>query len=219
MVLLLLGLSSTTLSASDWSGGVEGGTVVSDAGSQTRLRLTLSNDTRPLTHFLYIEWLRGDEGNDGYSVGYNPRFWFDEKFYTFGESRLRTDEAFAIDRELLILAGVGGQLLNSDVQNLYLELGLGSRLIEFESEEETNQGLAIARLGFYRVLADMFKIDLNINGTQSENDISEINGELGLSMRIPSGAIRYAYRSRSIKIGDNQSVSNNDSFLSFTYGF
>ena len=222
-VLLLMmcgsGVASNFAFASGWNGGIEGGTVVNSSGNQTRLRLTLNNETRPLTHNLYVEWLRGIEGSDGFSVGYNPRFWFNDKFYIFGESRLRTDETFAIDRELLLLSGVGGQLLNSEAHSMYVELGLGARRIEFESQEETTQGLGIVRLGYFRVLADLVKLDLDINGTQSEDDISEVRGEVGLSLRIPSGAIRYAYRSRSIKVGDSDTVTDDDSFISFTYGF
>lgn len=218
---LFLGLLSpwsVSLCVADWSGDVEGGTVVSSSGNQTRLRLTLSNDVRPFTHQIYAEWLRGAENADGYQLGYNPRFWFRDNYYLFGEGRLRVDELFDIDRELLVLAGVGGQFLSSETQSLYAELGVGSQMVEFESDEETTRGLGIARLGFFKSLADAFKVDLELSGTVGD-DISELKSEIGLSLRIPSGAIRYAYRTRSFKVGDNETLTDDDSFISFTYGF
>ena len=220
VVALVVAVFVVPADASDWRGGVEGGTVVGESGSQTRLRFNLSNDTRPLTHQIYAEWLRGQDGKDGYSVGYNPRYWFGRTYYLFGESRLRTDEAFAIDREILLLAGAGARIIESDTQALFAEIGLGSRRLEFEMQDEaTTQGLGVARLGYFRVLADLFKVDLDVSGVVGEDDITEYNGEAGVSMRIPSGAIRYAYRTRSIKIGDNDAVTDDSSYLSFTYGF
>ncbi|MBX2883053.1 MAG: DUF481 domain-containing protein [Granulosicoccus sp.] len=220
LLLYILATITTPANASGWSGGVEGGTVVSDAGSQTRLRFNLSNNTRPLTHHLYLEWLRGQDGMDGYAVGYNPRFWITNTYYFFGESRLRTDEVFAIDREISLLAGVGGQLIESSTQALSAEIGLGSRQIEFEMQDEAeSQGFGLARLAYYRIFSDLIKFDLDISGVVAEDDVSEYNGEAGISMRVPSGAIRYAYRTRTLKIGDNDSVTNSDSFVSFTYSF
>jgi putative salt-induced outer membrane protein YdiY len=218
LIIGLLSSWSVSWCIADWSGDVEGGTVVSDSGNQTRLRLTLSNDVRPFTHQIYAEWLRGAENADGYQLGYNPRFWFQDNYYLFGEGRLRVDELFEIEREVLVLAGVGGQFLSSDTQSLYAELGLGSQMIEFESDEETTRGLGIARLGFFKSLVDAFKVDLELSGTVSD-DISELKSEVGLSLRVPSGAIRYAYRTRSFKVGDNETVTDDDSFISFTYGF
>lgn len=220
MLVAVLLLTATSLrSEAEWSGGIEGGTVVNNSGNQTRLRLTLSNDARPFSHYLYADWLRGNESNDGYAVGYHPRYWLTDVYYAFGESKYRVDKGLGIDREIRFLAGLGGQFLDSDKQGLYSELGVGSSSIEFTSQEESSQGLGLVRLGYYRLIAEIVKLDLEAYGSRSENEISEFNGEVGLSLRIPAGAIRYAYRSRSIKTADEDRVSSSESYVSYTYGF
>lgn len=215
--LLIAGASSR--SEAEWSGGVEGGTVVDSSGNQTRLRLTLSNNARPFSQYIYAEWLSGNNGEDGYAVGYNPRYWLTDTYYVFGESKYRVDKAFDIDQEIRLLAGLGGQFINSDEQGLYVELGLGSTSIEFTSQSETSQGLGLARLGYFRQVADIVKLDLELYGSRSEDELTEFNSEAGISLRIPGGAIRYAYRTRSIRIADEDRVSVSDSFVSYTYGF
>lgn len=204
----------------EWSGGIEGGTVVRDAGNATRLRLTLRNNERPLTHYLYLEWLRGGNDNNSYSLGYNPRYWFDKTYYTFAESRLRQDEPLSIDQEIQLIAGLGGQFISDKDQGLYVEAGFGGRSIDFDgTDDASNEALGIVRLGYFRSLADTIKLDLALSGTQSSEEVSEASSELGLSLRIPSGAVRVAYRTRYLKVGDNDSLTDDDTFVSFDYSF
>jgi len=203
-----------------WSGGIEGGTVIRDAGNATRLRLTLSNDERPLTHYLYLEWMRGADDADGYSLGYNPRYWLTETYYAFAESRIRQDEPLNIDQEIKLVGGIGGLFIKEDNQNLYIEAGLGGRTIEFDGVEDTsNEALGLVRLGYFRSLADAIKFDAMFSGTQSSDEVTEASSEVGLSLRIPSGAVRVAYRTRYLRVGDNDSISDDDTFVSFDYGF
>lgn len=204
----------------EWNGGIEGGTVVRDAGNATRLRLTLRNNERPLTHYLYVEWLRGGDENNSYSLGYNPRYWFNQTYYMFGESRLRQDEPLSIDQEIQLIAGVGGQLISDKDQGLYVEAGFGGRSIEFDDvDDASNEALGIARLGYFRSLVDTIKLDVALSAAQSSEEVSEASSELGLSLRIPSGAVRVAYRTRYLKVGDNDSISDDDTFVSFDYSF
>ncbi|MFK7859425.1 MAG: DUF481 domain-containing protein [Granulosicoccus sp.] len=206
--------------AAEWTGGIEGGTVVRDTGNATRLRLVLRNSTRPLSQYLYAEWLNSGSERNSYSVGYNPRYWLNDTYYTFGESRFRVDEALNIDQEIELLAGMGGQFLTNAQQSLYVELGVGGRSIGFDGfEDALNEALGVVRLGYFRSFADTVKFDLSADGGLSSEDVTEANGEIGLSLRIPNGAIRVAYRSRYLQVGDQESLTDNDSFVSFGYSF
>ncbi|MFK7992853.1 MAG: DUF481 domain-containing protein [Granulosicoccus sp.] len=216
-------LMSVLLSGSamaEWTGGIEGGTVVRDSGNATRLRVVLSNNTRPLSQYIYAEWLRSGAERNSYSVGYNPRYWLNNTYYTFGESEVRVDDFLGIDQELRLLAGLGGQFLNSAEQALYIELGVGGRSIEFDNMENTrNEALGLARLGYFRTVADAIKFDLKLSGGLSSDEVTEASGEIGVSLRVPNGAVRLAYRSRYLQVEDFESITDNDSFVSFGYSF
>lgn len=204
----------------EWTGGVEGGTVVRDSGAATRLRLVLRNDARPFSQYVYAEWLRSNASGNSYSVGYNPRYWFNQTYYTFGESEYRVDKTFGIDSEITLITGLGGQFLKSAQQSLFVELGVGGRSIQFlEADDAQNETLGVARLGYFRTFADSVKFDLSLSSSRSSEDIDQATGEVGLSLRIPSGSLRVAYRSRYQKVGDNDSISDDDTFVSFGYSF
>ena len=47
-------LFTTTVAQAEWTGGIEGGTVLSGDENATRVRLRLANDIKPLSHYLYI---------------------------------------------------------------------------------------------------------------------------------------------------------------------
>jgi len=103
---------------------------------------------------------------------------------------------------------------------LYLELGLGARSIDFEAADSNEtQLLGLARFGYDRTLADVFKIDLNIQASRSDDDVIESNAEVGLAFRLPTGSVRIAYRSQLLKVGDNDAITDEDMFVSYGYGF
>lgn len=215
---IVVGCQSSALA--EWTGGVEGGTVLRDSNTASRLRLTLRNNERPLSHYLYAEWLRFDGAGNDLAIGYNPRYWFDETYYVFGESSYRTVNTLGIDRDLTVISGVGGQFINDNIQTLFAEVGVGGRSLEFdESEEAFTETLGVARLGYNRVFADSFRFDVSFRTTASSEDVNEAISEVGLSVRVPNGSIRAAYRNRYFQSGDAESISDGDTLLSFGLGF
>lgn len=215
---IVVGCQSSALA--EWTGGVEGGTVLRDSNTASRLRLTLRNNERPLTHYLYAEWLRFDGVGNDLSIGYNPRYWFDETYYVFGESGFRTVNTLGIDRDLTVISGVGGQFINDNIQTLFAEVGVGGRSLEFdESEEAITETLGVARVGYNRVFADSFRFDLSFRTIASSEEVNEAISEVGLSVRVPNGSIRAAYRNRYFKSGDAEAISDGDTLLSFGLGF
>ena len=215
-----LALATATSALAEWTGGIEGGTVVRDSGNATALRLALRNNERPLSHYVFAEWLRGSAGENSYSVGYNPRYWISDKNYLFGETELGTDELFGIDREIRAIVGVGSQFINTPDQSLYAEVGVGGRSIDFDDAEDvSSEALGVARLGFQRKIIDLVRLDLLTSGTRSSEDVTEGSVEAGVSLRIAAGAVRLAYRNRYLKVGDRDSITEDDTFVTFSYGF
>lgn len=217
---MALALVSVPSAKAQWTGGVEGGTVVQDAGSATRLRLVLRNNTQPLSHYVYAEWLRSAFSENSYAVGYNPRYWLNKKYYVFGESEIGTDPVFGIDRELTLLTGLGGQFFTTKDQGLFVEVGVGGRSIQFENNDDANnEALGVARAGYALTLADTFKLDANVNGIRSDADVSQVTSEVGVAMRVSGGSIRIAYRSRYFRVGDAESITDDDTYISYGYSF
>jgi len=211
----------------DWTGGIEGGTVVRDGGNAVRLRLGLVNDDRPLSHNLYAEWLRYDDDN-GYRVGYLPRFWVDERLYVFGELEGRVDRPLRIERQLLGVGGVGYSLYDSAERGLGAEVGAGVRSTRLEDESDTaaaaeeedeeSEGVVVLRAAAFQKIADLLRLELEGDAVQGER-YGELHAEAALAYRVPGGAIKLGYRIRRLSFEDGPTLDDDDVSLAFTYGF
>lgn len=202
----------------EWTGGVEGGTVIRDDGSATRLRFKAANNSRPLSHYLYADWLRTDDGENSYALGYNPRYWINQQLYAFGEARARVDKPLSIDSEQLFVAGVGYQVIASQTTSLWGEAGVGQRSTEFSDNSDNSEMLGIVRAGFYQVLADLLRFEADVDVVSGET-LTETTAEAGVAIRVAGGAMKLSYRTRQLKPDGGETVSDSDSFVSFTYGF
>jgi len=144
---LLIGATLSPAAAfSDWTYGLEGGSVISDGNSATRIRFRASLDETPLSQYLYVDWVLS--GSDSYELGYKPRYRFTDDVYAFGEARLRIEDALSIDRDTLAIAGIGLQVLSSRTQQVVFEAGLGYQRIDYAAQtglEETGSGVAVLR--------------------------------------------------------------------------
>lgn len=203
----------------EWTGGVEGGTVVRDGDSATRLRGYLSLNERPLSHYLYADWFRSD--NNSYEIGYEPRYWFTDKLYTFGDGRLRLEKALGIDRDTLLIGGLGVQLIATASQQLWVEAGLGYRMIDFTEQtglEDADEQVGTVRGGASQVLSDLFKLQLDADVYGSPS-FTQSQLEAGVSMRLAQGAVKLSYRIRRVDIDGLDAVDDADTAVSFTVGF
>lgn len=202
-----------------WTGGLEGGTVVRDGDSATRLRGHLSLNERPLSHYLYAEWYRSD--NNSYEIGYEPRYWFTDKLYTFGDGRVRLEKALGIDRDTLLIGGLGVQLIATDSQQLWVEAGLGYRMIDFTPQtglEDADEQVGTVRGGASQVVADLFKLQLDADVFSSPS-YTQSQLEAGVSMRLAQGAVKLSHRIRRVDIDGIDAVNDSDTAVSFTVGF
>lgn len=203
----------------EWTGGIEGGSVVRDGDNATRLRGHLSLNERPLSHYLYAEWYRSD--NDSIELGYKPRYWLSDKYYTFGDARLRLEEAIGIDRDTLLIGGVGVKLIATARQQLWLETGLGYRMIDFTPEtglEDADEQVGTVRGGASQVLSDLFKLQLDADVFSSPS-YTQSQLEAGISLRVSQGAIKVSHRVRRVDIDELDAVDDSETAVSFTVGF
>lgn len=203
----------------EWTGGIEGGSVVRDGDNATRLRGHLSLNERPLSHYLYAEWYRSED--DSIELGYKPRYWLNDKLYTFGDGRLRFEKAVGIDRDTLLIGGVGVQLIATEKRQLWLEAGVGYRMIDFTPEtglEDKDEQVGTVRGGASQVLSDLFRLQLD-GDVFSSPGYTQSQVEAGISMRIPQGAVKLSHRLRRIDIDGLEAVNDSDTGISFTVGF
>ena len=187
-------------------------------GTATRLRLKLYNHARPLTHDFYLDWTRGNSGNDSYDAGYIPRYWLSQRLYGFGEVLLNVDKPLGIEQKNQFLLGMGYRFLASDTQALWAEAGSGYRTIEFRDGSELDESLLVGRGGFRQSLAQLFQLELDARVAQGDT-VTESVAEAGISVYVGSGYLKYGYRTRRISQDNLPSVSDSDTYFSFTYGF
>lgn len=216
-VLPLLALTPLSTQAA-WTGGLEGGTVFREEGPATRLRLKLQNPVRPFSHYVYLDWLRTEDGENSYEAGYLPRYWFGEKLYGFGEASFRVDKPISIDGQQLFIVGAGYQISATPQQSIWAEAGAGVRNTQFTNDTEFDDTLTLLRAGFHRTLSSLFRLELDFDLVDGES-LTETTAEAGIAVRIPGGAVKFSYRARTLDPDEGQKIEDEDTFVSFSYGF
>lgn len=203
----------------EWTGGIEGGTVIRDGSTASRVRLHASLNERPLSHFVYADWIRS--GSSSYQFGYKPRYWITEQWYTFGDASLRIDDQLLIDDEVLVVGGLGLELINTAQRQAWFEAGLGYRTTSYTSSsgiEDAEEGLGLIRGRASQVLSELFRLELDGDLTASDSYL-ESQLELGVSMRVAQGAIKVSHRIRRIEFDEFDSINESDTSVGFTVGF
>ena len=219
LALLLFTISIPAANAADWTGGIEGGTVLQDGDSATRIRLVASREERPLSHYVYAEWVRSD--SNSYELGYKPRYWFNDNVYSFGEGRVRLKDTVTIDRNSLILGGFGVQLVATELRQVSLEAGVGYQMVTYADEinlEDTGAGLGMVRGYASQILSDLFRLELN-GDILTSDETTETNLEAGISMRLAQGAIKVIHRIRRVDSDGLAEIDDSDTAVAFTVGF
>ena len=219
LALLICAMVLPAATWAQWTGGIEGGSVIRDGDSATRIRVRASLDERPLSHYLYAEWVRSDASS--YEFGYKPRYWFTNKMYGFGEGRLRIEDALSIDRETLVLGGVGIQLVATKVRQVSFEAGVGYQLIDYAAEtglDESGESVGTLRGYASQILSDLFRLELDADVFQSQSYL-ESQLEAGVSMRLQQGAVKLSHRIRRVDIDGLDAIDDSDTAIAFTLGF
>lgn len=222
-LILMAGCCFSLPAHAQWTGGIEGGTIFREDGNATRLRVRAENQSRPLSHFVYADWIRPDGGSNAFELGYRPRYWFSPRFYSFAEASIRTDRPILIDRQTLLLGGVGYSAISTPKQALFVEAGIGTRDTELVAidgvpRQDLDESLTLLRAGYRQVLSDLLKLEVDLDLLDSES-LRQTLLETGISVRIPGGAIKFSYRLRRIEPEGEETLTDDDSFISFSYGF
>lgn len=216
---------SLPLSANaEWTGGVEGGTVLDGENPSTSLELILKNQSRPFSQEINAEWLSNQDGFNTYELSYEPKYWFTEMTYAFGEGAIKTFGSASLDDyQRLLGGGLGIELINTATQNLYAEVGayqVTSIVAATEFSPEFNEAVVSSgfTVGGTQTIADLIKLEVDAEYLTSDNiDVSA--AEAGISVRIPNGALKYSFNYTSSTIGNQDPISNSSSSISVKYNF
>ena len=220
-VLVVVALSSLSLTPSsswaEWDGGIQGGAVLRNGETSNRLRAFLSNQSRPLSHFIYADWIFSS-GDDSYELGYRPRYWLTDALYSFGALAFRTDNAIGIDTETSEALGLGYTFLNTDTQTAFAEVAVGARQITFSNDEldDLSQGFTQARAGYSQLLGQAARFQLNGSAMYAE-DIQESVGEISVTIFLNTLALTLGYRIIEQRIFDSPTISDDTTTVSINY--
>ncbi len=215
---LAVAMLSPSVAKAEWSGGLSGGAVIRDGAQSNRIRLSLSNDTRPLSHHIYADWIQS-RGEDSYELGYRPRYWVTEKLYGLVDLSFRTDPVININRETTEAIGVGYQFLGNSQQSAVAEVAVGARQITFSAPglEDLSQPFARLRGNYTHVLTDIARFRLDLATIVSE-DVQETSAEVGATVDFGTFAVNVGYRIIEQRIEGLPTISDDTVTLSFSYG-
>lgn len=216
---LILSLAGCGSAFAQWTGGVEGGTVIRDGQNATQLRLRASLDERPLSHYVYAEWVRSSVSS--YEFGYKPRFWFNDSLYAFGEGSYRLDKRLNSGSASAVLGGVGLSLISTRERQAWVEGGVGYRYTHYDDDvglEDFGERVGLLRGAGSQILSDLFKLEIDGSFTTSPEYL-QAQLETGVSMRLSQGAVKVSHRIRRTEIGSNTQIDDSDTAVAFTVGF
>ncbi len=220
----LLSMALPLSVSADWTGGVEGGTVLDGDNPTTSLEFILKNLDRPFSHEFNAQWLSDSEGFDTYELSYEPKYWFSDMTYAFGEGAIKTFGSASLDNyQRLVGGGLGIELINTETQNLFAEVGafqVTSIVAATEFAPEFNESVVSSgfAVGGTQLISDLIKLEVDAEFLSSDNlDVS--TAEAGISVRIPNGALKYSFNYISSTLGEQEPVENSTSSISVKYDF
>lgn len=202
---------------SEWTSGVQGGAVVRNGDTSNRLRAFVSNQSRPLSHYLYADWIFSS-GDDSYELGYRPRYWFTPALYSFGELSFRSDDDIGIDSETTEALGAGYQFLNTDTQSAFAELAIGAQQMSFTNStlDDLSQFFTQARAGYSQSIGKAARFQLN-GSARFSDDIQESVAEVGITVFVNTLAVTLGYRVIEQRIFDLPAISDDTTTVSLNY--
>jgi len=208
----------STVCFADWTGGVEAGARI---GSDERpaLRFYASNQNDPLSHYLYLDWMR-ESGGSSYRIGYNPNWRISHSIYSFGKFSLEQDDPGEVEREIDALVGIGNNLFQRGNTRVKIEAGIGARQLRYsDSSTETEDGFVFIGAGLTSSLLALLRFDASVS-TKVGDGQTTIDSEAGVSIPIgPGTALRYVYTAKRYNLDNADNIVSEDSFFKLTYGF
>lgn len=216
---VLLGIMVAGNSNADWDGGIEAGTRLDSGQRNPALRFFARNQAEPLSHYLYLDWIR-QSGGSNYRIGYNPTFNISRSVYSFGRFSIEEDDPDGIEREIDVEVGIGNNLFQRGNTRFKVEVGLGARQLTFDGiEDTTDEGFfLLAGTLSTRVLA-LLRFNASVD-TKVGNDQTTLDGEVGVSIPIgPATSLHYIYSATRFELDGQDDLVNEDAFFTIRYGF
>ena len=200
-----------------WTGGVEAGTRL---GSEERptLRFFARNQSDPLSHFAYLDWIR-DSGGSNFRLGYNPTYNISRSFFSFGRFSIERDDFDGIDQAADALIGIGNNLFQQGDTRVRVETGIGVQQREFTGGNSETDGFLFLGGQVISKIQNLLRFDVDLEAQLGESQ-NTLEGEVGIAYPIAGGvALRYAYRVRRFEVDGADDIVNEDNFFTLTYGF
>ena len=217
ILLISISLLASCNALAQWTGGVEAGTRL---GSEERptLRFFARNPSDPLSHFLFLDWVR-DSGGSNFRLGYNPTYNISRSIFTFGRFSIERDDFDGIDQAADALIGIGNNLYQQGDTRVRVETGIGVQQREFNGGDSETDGFLFLGGQVISKIQDLLRFDVDIEAQLGDNQ-NTLEGEVGIAYPIAGGvALRYAYRVRRFELDGADDIVSEDNFFTLTYGF
>ncbi len=160
--------------------------------------------------------VKGDN-SDRIALGYQPKFYYNEKTYFFGLLDWETDEPSNIDSATRQVVGVGHRFFADESGFLTAEIGFGNKNTDLVVGDDVNGGIGYLGVNYLNHITEevTFNADLRTD-FGSDNTFVELG--LGVSFKISDKlAFKVAHFSRSNSdlsdgadplVGDSESVTS-----------
>jgi len=205
-MILMCGWLVCPADAAEWSGKGEFGLVVSRGNTDTEtlnLGLEFERKSKRWRNDLRLTALRasdsGELNAERYTLGYISGYNFNEKSYLFGALRYDQDEFSSNDYQASLSLGYGRQVLDTETQQLTVEIGPGVRRTAPDDPLEDTETSVIGRLSTDYAwtisetadLTNALLVETGSDNTFAENELAlnvAINSRFALKL---SGAVRH----------------------------
>ena len=113
---------------------------------------------------------------------------------------------------------MGYEPIRTDTTNVFAEIGAGAQEFDFESGTETSEAIGVARAVALHRPTDNVQLSAEIDANRGE-DVERADFEVGISLRIPTGSLRYSYRKQWLRVDGGDLVEDDVAFFSYGFGF
>lgn len=155
--LFILGTMASPATTLAWTGDAELGYSSSGGNTDTTIvngKIDMDNAVASWRHnFFGDAYYTEDNGSktaERYAMAYKPKYFIDDENYLFGLLRYDQDKFSFIDQRTTEVIGVGRQFINTAIQYLDGEVGIGARQTDYKVDPSTvslDDGETIAFLG------------------------------------------------------------------------
>ena len=163
------------------------------------------------------EIVEGDN-SDRLTIGYQPKYYFNDKLYAFGILGYETDEPSNIDTSTRQILGVGYSFYRNESGYLSGEVGFGNKTLDPVIGDDLDGGIGYLGLNYLNRITDTVTLNADLRSDfGSDNTFVEIG--LGAAFKLSDNfSLKVSHFSRSntdLEDPSNPLDSNSDSITTF----